>query len=42
MAAFQTLLGLSSAHKPTSYATIRGAKDLSSIGRTQPQHIGAC
>ncbi len=28
-AAFQTLLGLGSAHKPTAYGSIRGAKDVS-------------
>jgi hypothetical protein len=28
-AAFQTLLGLGTAHKPTPYENIRGAKDMS-------------
>ena len=41
MAAFQTLLGLGSALKPTSYSTIRGAKDLSSIGAGRnPNRLG--
>jgi transposase-like protein len=39
MAAFQTLLGLGTGHKPTAYKEIRGAKDLS---RTKPQAPGAC
>src|SRR5439155_20746694 len=41
MAAFQTLLGLGGARKPTSYSTIQGAKDLSSIGAGRnPNRLG--
>jgi hypothetical protein len=33
MAAFQTLLGLGAAHKPTAYKKIRGAADLHKLLR---------
>src|SRR2546422_9072168 len=37
MAAFQTLLGLGTGHKPTHYKQIRGARDIS---KPRPQPIG--
>ena len=42
MAAFQTLLGLGSARKPTAYATILGAKDLRPPDTKESQHIVPC
>ncbi len=39
MAAFQTLLDLGSAHKPTSYSTILGAKDLSPVENERKHKI---
>jgi transposase-like protein len=43
MAAFQTLLGLGSGHKPTAYNRIRGAGDLSKTPNDGgPQSVVAC
>jgi len=43
MAAFQTLLGLGTGRKPTTYKQIRGAVDLfHSPGDAQPQGIACC
>jgi transposase-like protein len=42
MAAFQTLLGLGTAHRPVPYIQIRRASDLHPPGKTETLPLGAC